>query len=1133
MNKLIIKKTVFLALWLCFLSSAVGAKSLVPGTDYYLWLNIYEKLIGNNEAGTAPALSAFGVAADPQSYVFTAEDAGTEGYVLLKQKSSGRYLAASSSNSYSMTFENSRSTDNRFLWSVDEGTYVYLKNKKSGKFLGVDGANKGSEYVGVYYDKPKGSHSQFTAIPVVGETWDEARAAYVSEEYTNAQGVREIDYCLIKDQQIDRDDAIDIHVTANEKPLQGTTKINLGSDSTWLIIDNIVPSNVINNYLKYVTINGKKASNNSNCRVAIYLNGAAIIPLPKSPMTCQGTNGEFTLTATNNSDLGKNANSMTSFTLRRGYMATVASGTKGSGYSRVFVADHADLEVTLPTALAKRVSSVNIKPWPYLSKKGMGNRKGSSGIDKLRANWYWTWSAGYSSATDYEYVPCLQHRYWPSASDVNSKTATASLSLNEPEHSEQHNNCSCGGTTDEWTAYTFNDNFLPSGGRIGSPQPTDFGYLTNFFKHVDDMASRCDFAVTHSYWDLAGMNETAYADWYCNTKCKSVWNNTGRPLWISEFNISASWNSNNITSYEQHRKYMQVLLQKVEECPWIERYAVYLEDKWETYMFYENNPEKGLTPAGQVYRDHRSTFAYNSKYTKVPTWWAPAAKTPSLVVKQSTSTGKLTFQITNPNGDFTESLVIERLAKDGMTWQPFAEVTDRYRFDSEKFSLSGIDSQGADIEVDQFRVTVTTLSGKVVSSSTTDGYILNPRIEADSKESINGWTCSRDAANGNTKATGDTYLEVWDATAANINFDYYQDVTELENGVYELSAVVFNTANGVEGAYVNGAVGLYALTEDQFYFAPVTDDAANDPEHPIESSTTDINNLPRITISDILVTDGKLRVGVRNLGTMTARWAGADNFVLRRKGDIASVDIAELKAKQQFALYRLMPVLAQTDEGGAPVSQDEELATPRDATRFLINPDCNRKNNFGWTASNVDFKTDAEAYDAVATNTYWNIWKSGAFNSSLKQEIKGLPEGSYSFCAILRGQNTAKMTLIATTPTDSIGESFVGGGATAIEGSPYPMGWQLVKTPAFTVQSGETVTLSLAVECTATAWWSADHFALTLESIPEELTVGMEDYLLVPSSTGVTRLYDLSGRAFSAPSAPGLYLLNGRKVLIK
>ena len=380
--------------------------------------------------------------------------------------------------------------------------------------MGIDGANKGKDYVSVYYDKPKGSHSQFSVIPVVGSTWAEARQAYESAVYTNAQGVQEIDYCQLKDKVIDRSDAIDIHITSNDTPMSGITKVNLGSDRTWLILDNIVPSTVISTYLKYVTINGNAAANGTNCRVAIYLNGAAIIPKPETAMTCQGTTGEFTLAVGNHATLSKNSNAMTSFVLRRGYMATLSTSISGKkGYSRVYVADHTDLEITLPKALTKRVSSVNIKNWQYLSKKGWASRNGKSGTDKLRATWFWTWSADQSSTADFEYVPCLQHRYWPSADDVNSHTSSASLSLNEPEHSEQHEGCSCGGTTDPWTAYTFNDKFLPSGGRIGSPQPTDLSYLTSYFQHVDDMSSRCDFAVTHAYWDMADYNETDYANW--------------------------------------------------------------------------------------------------------------------------------------------------------------------------------------------------------------------------------------------------------------------------------------------------------------------------------------------------------------------------------------------------------------------------------------------------------------------------------------------------------------------------------------------------------------------------------------------------------------------------------------------
>ena len=151
-------KKILLAALILLLSGTAAQAALTPGRDYYLWLNIYEKLIGTNEAGSGPAISAYGV--QPDGYVFTAEESGRDGYVLLRQKSTGRYLAASSANAWSMVFESTRSTDSRFLWAADEGTYVYLKCAKNSQFLGVDGANKNKQYVSIFYDKPQGSHSQ-------------------------------------------------------------------------------------------------------------------------------------------------------------------------------------------------------------------------------------------------------------------------------------------------------------------------------------------------------------------------------------------------------------------------------------------------------------------------------------------------------------------------------------------------------------------------------------------------------------------------------------------------------------------------------------------------------------------------------------------------------------------------------------------------------------------------------------------------------------------------------------------------------------------------------------------------------------------------------------------------------------
>lgn len=1109
------KKLLIALILLCTLAP-VQADTLKAGTEYYLWLNIYEKLLGDNEAGTGPAISAYGTKADGASYVFTAEESGTEGYVLLRQMSSGKYLAASSSNSYSVVFESDRSTEARFLWAVEEGAYSYLMNKKNGNCLGVDGANKGSTYVAIYYDKPKGSHAQWSAIPATGSNWNEARANYVSEPYTNTQGVREIDYTLIKGQQIDRSDAIDIHVTANTTPISGSTTINLGSDQTWLIIDNITPSEVISSYLKYVKIDGKAARNGTNCRVAIYLNGAAVIPLPTAAMTCQGTDGEFTLASGTHKDLGNRNNTMTSFVLRRGYMATLASGTSDGGYSRVYVADHSDVRVELPAALYKRVSSVYIKPWQYLSKKGWGNTSGTSGADQLRATWFWSWSAGYSSTNNMEYVPCRQHLYWPSASDVNNKTQSAALSINEPEHSEQHesSDCSCGGTISAWKAYTLTDDFKASGGRIGSPQPTDLSYLTEFCQFVDNMANRCDFTVTHAYWDLASYSEKDYANWFCNTQCKNIWNNTGRPVWLTEMEISASWNNNKVTSYEQNRKYLQVLLQKMEECPWIERYCIYGTDMWQTYMFYEANPSKGLTPAGQVYRDHRSTFAYNVDYTKVPTFWTPSLKTPTIATHINEADMTLAVTVKNANTDMTDIMAIQRLNRENGQWENYYTEQDRSRFDKETNSYT-FPLGDFNIEEDQLRVYVKrTVGDEVTSLDASTGYIENPSIYAATKEAVEGWTLSRSAANGYTKGTGDTYLEVWSPTAQGMQFDYYQDVTDLPTGVYELSAVVFNTTDNVAGATVNGSVVLYAQADTVQYLAPVTVDS-------------EIDYTQRLTIPGIVVQDGRMRIGIKNLGEMSARWAGGDDFKLVRTGDL------EDDAHRTYMETRAQANAYAREHFFKPVDGKEDVM---DASAYVINPSCQRTDNYGWTVTNGGTNT-GEASDGTASNAYWNLWKGSAFTSTMTQDITYLPEGQYSARALLRGNTGADISLTASVigaDSQEKGRQKTTIAPTGNTGGQLQYGWILAETPYVIVRPGDVLRLTMQAKITGSSgWWSADDYGLQWQYV-EPLPDGIEaiHYPEGPVTDGEAPIYDLSGRRITHP-AKGVYIRNGKKQVIR
>ena len=606
-------------------------------------------------------------------------------------------------------------------------------------------------------------------------------------------------------------------------------------------------------------------------------------------------------------------------------MATVATDTKGGGYSRVYVADHHDIVVNeLPTALDQRISSVNVRPWQYVSKKGwcsttsQGSNQTEAG--KVRATWFYTWSADRSSTDNLEYIPIRQHLNWPSMSEIASYTEeSANLSFNEPEHSEQHTSdkCSCGGTISAWTSCTKTPDFNVTGARIGSPAPTDASWLTEYIGHVDDMAYRCDFVAFHAYW---GTNEAANAQaWY--NRLKAIYDSTKRPIWITEWNNGASWTtetwpSNYSDQLEKQRKAVQEITEMLDTCSFVERYAIY---NWDTYYRAMINWDDGsVLPAGQVYRDNRSTFAYNAAVQKVPNWWAPATKTPSFEMQHNADAGTLTFTIDNPNNDLTETLTVEVMSADG-TWQQIAEVTDRSKFDNDEVVISGVDASGLDMETARFRVVVKTLLGKTVTSATADmGYITNPTIETSTKNAVEGWTLTRDAANGYTKATGDTYFEVWDATAADINFNYCQDIEDLQPGVYRLSANVFNTTDNVAGAQVNGTVGLYAQTADQLYFAPVTNDAT------ISSDATTIDDQPLTTLERIIVTDGNLRIGIRNLGTMQARWAGADNFLLTKISDLEGININSEQTAADNALFALMPAVSESD-----TPRDEDMSPNR------------------------------------------------------------------------------------------------------------------------------------------------------------------------------------------------------------
>lgn len=533
-----------------------------------------------------------------------------------------------------------------------------------------------------------------------------APGTYAVNEYgKTVRNVRGLYNCTMHVRQ-----AADVWVPSADSLIVGAS-INLAHEDAWIITPHWMPSEAIANLLPKIWIGGKRASNGSNVRVAIYLDGAVLVPhtsdyKPFIGYSGTGLEGESTeLGLGRNNSLGAAANTFRSFILKRGYMATLATNSDGSGYSRVYVADHADVVVdVLPDALNGRISSVHVRKWNWVSKKGWGHTGGAGKAGVVRANWFYSWSAGYNTTTDQEYVPEKTHLYWPSWSEINGKeNSTCVLGLNEPEHSEQHTSdrCSCGGTISEWNAFNkLHTSFFESGLRIGSPAPTDASYLTNYITYCNNYAYRCDFVVTHAYW------KEDISTW--RSRLKAIHDATGRPIWITELECGASWDKPNYSDVTTAAKRYKQIFDLMEELDYVERYVPYQDDLWYNAMLYADG---WPTPAGAMFRDYASSHAYKADQQFVPVWWRPSLKDVTLNV--SPMPGR--FVAGNPNGDMTDSFVLQYQQPDG-SWLDVYTEEDRSCYDVTTHTFQP-DLSSLPYGTATFRLAVTVQSGETAYSS--------------------------------------------------------------------------------------------------------------------------------------------------------------------------------------------------------------------------------------------------------------------------------------------------------------------------------------------------------------------------------------------------------------------------------
>lgn len=400
----------------------------------------------------------------------------------------------------------------------------------------------------------------------------------------------------------------ELRITAASNPIPGCL-IHLNSPDAWLLLPSIKPSTVVASYLGQVRVSGVAAVADGNCRVVQFGMGSVVIPQAPAFQPLQVFSGPHFTGASlalsqyvyyKGAGLGALNAAISSFKLRRGYMATFAQNENGTGLSKCYVAQDGDLEVSLlPATFDDSVRFVYVLPWRWVSKKGIAGNIESG----LNVQWKYNWNLDQNSTRDLEYVAIRQNRWWPGL-DQNWQTRGINhlLGYNEPDSASQAN-ITVGDAIWSWP------DLLATGLRVGSPAVTDggrSGWLYPFIEQADAAGLRVDFVAVHYYWCF----NPAAPDGAANqmyTFLKATYDQVQRPLWVTEWNNGANWTGCGDPTYAQQQAAVAKMIEMLDNTPFVERYAIYnwVEDvrrvKWD---------DGSLTSAGVTYRDKVSPLGY-------------------------------------------------------------------------------------------------------------------------------------------------------------------------------------------------------------------------------------------------------------------------------------------------------------------------------------------------------------------------------------------------------------------------------------------------------------------------------------------------------------------------------------------
>ena len=400
-------------------------------------------------------------------------------------------------------------------------------------------------------------------------------------------------------------------------PIEEGLSVTFESNKSWIRLNNVEPFTAYYYYSDNFFQENQVLSYPETLRIDnYYQNGSVVRPNHdnSSNLTVfseNNFNGEFGNIS--NSDVFADEsipsnlnNNISSFKLKKGFMATFAENNDGTGNSKVFIASEGDVVIDeLSDYLNNKISFIRVLPWNWVSKKGT-----AGDIQYMNNNWFYKWSNNGDSDLDREYTPMA---WGKGAADddndieiIKSKyKSTHILAFNEPDD--------CNGQSGQYgnmcvvdTSLTYYKNLLKSGLRMVSPacrQDAVFNWLNEFNSKAIDENIRIDVIAVHWYdWgsnpqNSPNANPQDVFNRFVNY-LESVHQMYGLPIWITEFNANRHRNE------WVHRQFLQLALPFLEETDYIERYSFFPPTTQVANFFDDNN---NFTQIGELYYNFNSS----------------------------------------------------------------------------------------------------------------------------------------------------------------------------------------------------------------------------------------------------------------------------------------------------------------------------------------------------------------------------------------------------------------------------------------------------------------------------------------------------------------------------------------------